>query len=245
MADLQLIEHLASRLAQSRNSGQQAEVGDLPLPDYDDALAIQQRILPHTGGVAGFKVGRSGAGRPNLAPLSAARTFASGAEIPMRDILGIELEIGFEVLQQPCPDMRLKPQEFFRPRIVLELCDQRLKGDDLAPTLKLADMLLNEGLVIGPALTDWDGRDFGTMTARLQCGATTVVDGPVQIPGGSALENLWALLDNLGDHCGGIAVGHIVITGSVSGLTWFPTGTDITGHIAGFGDVTCRLAPQT
>lgn len=228
-------------LLRARESGLRCEVGKANLPDYQDALDIQRRVWPRLGAASGFKMGAFRPGQPAIAPIPAARTYASGSNVTARDTLGIELEIGFEVLQVPEPGMRSAPQTFFLPRIVLELCDQRLVGDALDPALKLADMQLNDGLVVGPALSDWDGSDFGRVDAKLSCGETMVVNGPTEIPGGSALENLWTLLDHLGGHCGGIDVGHIIITGSVSGLSWFPPGTDVTGLIAGFDPVTCRI----
>src|SRR6056297_3322388 len=57
----------------------------------------------------------------------------------------------------------------FRPRVVLELVDTRLTGAGHDPMLKLADMQINDGLVIGSTPNDWDGGDFGPVEARLVC----------------------------------------------------------------------------
>lgn len=241
MPDVDTIEQLTGLLLRARETGHRVEANGLRLPDYDEALAVQRRVWPALGALSGFKVGAFRPGQPAMAPIPSARTYVSGSEVPARDRLGIELEIGFEVLQAPKKGMRDMPQACFLPRIVLELCNQRLAGETLDPALKLADMQLNEGLVIGPALNGWDGSDFTSLDARLRCGDTTVIDGSVEVPGGSALENLWTLLDHLGTHCGGIDIGHILITGSVSGLRWFPPGTDVEGRIAGFDSINCRI----
>lgn len=243
MLNLRLAERVAQMLEEAHASGLRRGAGPSDVPSYEEALEIQRRVLPALGAVSGFKVGAFRPGQPAMAPIPVARTFASGADVPVRDEIGIELEIGFEVLRLPDTGMRSTPQAYFRPRIVLELCDQRLTGDSLDPALKLADMQLNDGLVIGPAWPEWDGRDFGCLDARLRCGETTVVDGSVEVPGGSALANLWRLLDHIGDHCGGIDVGHVLITGSVSGLRWFPPGTDVHGVIEGFDPIACRIVP--
>jgi 2-keto-4-pentenoate hydratase len=241
VSNLEIMARYARLLQQARATGRRCDAEGLDLPDYAEALEIQRQVLPMLGPVSGFKVGAFRPGQPALAPIPVARTFTSGADVPARDRLGIELEIGFEVLALPQPGLWDSPAAFFRPRIVLELCDQRLSGDSLDPAVKLADMQLNDGLVVGPALPDWDGSDFGALTARLRCGDTTVVDGAVVVPGGSALGSLRTLIDRLGPHCGGLAVGQILITGSVSGLSWFPPGTDVEGRIAGFDPITCRL----
>ncbi|SFA73835.1 2-keto-4-pentenoate hydratase [Poseidonocella pacifica] len=236
-----IVKRFANLLADARATDVRGDASSLAAPDYDEALAIQRRVLPLLGPLSGFKVGAFRPGQPAMAPIPSARTFPSGSDVPVREMLGIELEVGFEILRAPEPAMRHAPQDFLLPRIVLELCDQRFDGDALDPAVKLADMQLNDGVVLGPALADWDGSDFGRLNARLRCGDTTVVDGEVIVPGGSALSNLWTLLDHLGNHCGGIKVGQTVITGSVSGLTEFPPGTQVDGMIVGFAPISCRL----
>ncbi|MBP0483535.1 hydratase [Sagittula salina] len=211
------------------------------VPTYAEALEIQTRVMAHLGSVGGFKVGPLFPGEPVIAPIPLRQVFVSGAEVPARDPLGIELEMGFELMRPPAPEMRSAPQDFFRPRIVLELVDRRLPGDGHDPLVKLADMQLNAGLVLGAALDGWDGRDFTTFDASLRCGDTQVIDGSVSVPGGSALENLRLFLDHVGDHCGGLRKGQVVITGSVSGCEWFPPGTDVVGLIEGFDPIACRI----
>ena len=68
-----------------------------------------------------------------------------------------------------------------------------------------------------------------------------MVDGTVGVPGGSALGALRLLLDHVGDHCGGLRAGQIVITGSLSGLVYLSGGTLVSGKIAGLGEVGCHL----
>ncbi|SFR01510.1 hypothetical protein [Poseidonocella sedimentorum] len=242
-------ERLANVLRRARRTGAPEDfdaaenISTAEAISYQEALAVQQLMMPDLGAVSGFKVGAFRPGQPALAPIPAERTFESGADIPARGKIGIELEIGFEVLHLPDAQARDMPQTCFRPRIVIELCGQRLAGDDLDPVLKLADMQLNEGLVVGPALQGWDGRDFSTITARLRCGEEVVTSGEAAIPGGSALGNLWTLVDHLGAHCGGLKPGQILITGSVSGLRWFRPEIRVDGHIEGFGPIACRIVP--
>lgn len=235
------VETVSAALIEAHASGRNADARRLPVPGYDEALEIQQRVQPHLGPVGGFKVARQADGPPILAPIPAARRLPSGARIPVRDRMGIELEIGFEVIAPPSGDVMQDPASVFRPRVVLELVETRLDGAEDSPMLKLADMQVNAGLVVGPELTNWDGSDFGQVTAALRCGDRQVVDGAVSVPGGSALANLALLRDHAGDHCGGLQQGQIVITGSLSGLEFFPGGTHVAGRIEGIGAISCDL----
>ncbi|MCJ7874477.1 hydratase [Phaeobacter sp. J2-8] len=232
-------DHFATALIDARRTGDR--VTPAFEPNYTEALEIQAKVQNAIGEVSGFKVARQEDGPPIMAPIPANATIEPGTSVTTRDQMGIELEIGFELIADYTADALTRPQDFFRPRVMIELVDTRMSGV-LAPMQKLADMQLNCGLVVGPALDAWDGSDFGTVTASLRCGDKTIVDGDATVPfGASALTNLALLCDNLGDHCGGLQKGQIVITGSLSGCEFFPAGTDVVGHIAGFGEVSCRL----
>ena len=106
--------------------------------------AVQKRI----GKVSGFKVVRRAERPPVIAPIPAQMTFPSGTTLPVRDRLGIELEIGFEVIASPGTDPMSDAARVFRPRIVLELVDTRLAGAEKDALLKLTDMQINDGLVL-------------------------------------------------------------------------------------------------
>ncbi|WP_425101868.1 hydratase [Tropicibacter sp. S64] len=235
-----LADTLTNALLQARDSGTRADVSALVLPSYAEALAVQTNVTAQLGPVAGFKVGPLFPGEPMIAPIPQRRVYASGEEVPARGRLGIELEVAFELIRPRAPGMMDTPQDFFRPRVVLELVDTRLDGDAPDPLFKLMDMQLNDGLVVGPALEDWDGSDFGTLTASQRCG-DHVIDGALDVPGGSALANLALFVEHVGDHCGGLQPGQIVITGSLTGCTYHPTGTDVTGTIEGLGTISCRI----
>jgi 2-keto-4-pentenoate hydratase len=235
------IDDFAEALLRAHRSGRRTDASALVSPDYRQALAIQRHVQAALGPVGGFKVARRPEGPPVIAPIVAERMVLSGAEVAVRDVMGIELEIGFEAMTDPVSGMMDAPQRHFRPRVVLELVDTRLIGAEGDPMMKLADMQINAGLVIGPALDGWDGSDFSTVTAALRCGAEGVIGGPVDIPGGSALAALGLFIDHLGDHCGGLRAGHIVITGSVSPLAYYPGKTAVSAKIEGIGAIDCRL----
>ncbi|WP_394155242.1 hydratase [Loktanella salsilacus] len=207
-------------------------------------LAIQSRVSAALGPVRGFKVGQAAdGGAPVLAPIPSRYAVANGGTRTVADQLGIELEIGF-TLTRPLPAGGLppRPQDYFAPCAALELVDTRLTGPAAArDDAKFADLQINAGIVIGPALPGWDGSDFDTLTARLATPVQVVLDGQARVPGGSALGNLALLLQHLGDHCGGLQVGQTVITGSLCGLPWFTADTAVTGAISGFEQVSIHL----
>ncbi|SIS64633.1 2-keto-4-pentenoate hydratase [Roseivivax lentus] len=236
---------VAEALLAARLSGTPAEAEALPPVDYEQALGIQRIVQDRLGPVGGFKVARRPEGKPVIAPIPADAIQSGDPQrpvaVPVRDRLGIELEIGFEVVAPPGADPMSEPARVFRPCIALELVASRLRARQEDALLKLADMQMNHGLVRGAMLEGWDGRDFGTVEATLTCGGRMCLSGRATVPGGSALRNLGLLCAHLGDHCGGLQPGQIVITGSISGLAYFPAGTDVTAEIAGLGRVGCKL----
>lgn len=208
-----------------------------------DILEVQSIVATALGPVAGFKVGRTADGPPILAPLPACYTVADGGTRPVKNRLGVELEIGFEVIRAlPGVTVPSKPQDYLRPVVVFELVDSRFDRSDLSNDEKFCDLQLNAGLVVGTGLTEWDGSDFGSVRAQLTANTDTFLDDDRSVPGGSALENLGLLLEHLGAHCGGVQVGHILITGSLIGLPYFPADCSLVGKIDGIGQVSVKLA---
>ncbi len=216
-----------------------------PVPDTPEAaLALQEAVMARFEAVGGFKV----ADKPDMpfvmAPIRADRVFQSGSHVPIIDKAGIELEVGFEIVKPIRPGADLATiATCVWPRPVIEVVDTRIDGplaDD--PIVKLADMQANSALVVGARAPDWDGTDFGTVTAQLTYGATTVVDGKAMVPGGSGLEMVAKLAARLGAHCGGLQRGQFVITGSLNGLPYFPAGETVHGQILNLGVVEFHLS---
>lgn len=208
-----------------------------------DILWVQSNVSAALGAVLGFKVGRVIDEPPIIAPIPAIYLTENKATRIVQGRLGIELEVGFEVIKAlPANGLFERPQDYLRPRVVFELVDTRLSSecaDD--PGLKFADFQVNAGIVIGDGPQDWDGTDFGDVRARLLNGTKPVFDGKTTVPGGSALANFNLLITHLGNHCGGLQVGQIVITGSICGLPMFEAGSNLSGWVEGLGDVSVSL----
>ncbi|MHC9237095.1 hydratase [Pseudooceanicola sp. 502str34] len=202
-----------------------------------EARALQADVMATLGPVAGYKIGAQDEEVVTFAPIPQARTHPSGATVTARDRLAVELEVGFELVA-PLPDGPPPEalQAYFRPRVALELVDTRLTGARASdPVLKLADFQLNEGLILGTGPENWDGRDFTTVTAQMTANDTTVVEGPITIPGGSARTSLRRCLRTLDAMGRRLDPGQVVITGSLCGVPWFDKGTEVNTRIEGLG----------
>lgn len=233
---------IATALIAAHKTGKRINV-----PEHDlsrpDILDIQQRVAAALGPVAGFKVSRAENGPPILAPLPACYTVANGGQRQVPERLGLELEIGFKVIRAlPEGALPARPQDYLRPYAIFELVDSRFDTKDLPADAKFCDFQMNAGLVVGTGLQNWDGADFCTVMTKLDT-SDTILEDVVSIPGGSALANLDLLVRHISTHCGGIKVGQILITGALTGLSYFAAKRLIQGEIAGIGYVSVTFEP--
>ncbi|MGY9048998.1 hypothetical protein P775_13290 [Puniceibacterium antarcticum] len=233
-------------IAAHRSGMRSAPDGAVPTT-VAEAYYVQSRVIAALGHVAGFKVGLKPGEAAIMAPIRAQHALPSGATVALGDRMGIELEVGWKIIAPlPAPgsdDFDAALERCVQPVPVIELVDTRLSGPLAEDAIaKLADFQINYGLIVGPPLTDWDGRDFGTVTGRMQAGESLFLDGPTEVPGGSALATLKALIAAIGDHCGGLRVGQFVITGSLHPLSYVDAAGEVTGHIDGLGAVSFTLS---
>lgn len=212
----------------------------------DEAYSIQSGVAQRIGTVGAFKTARKGDASPIMAPIFAGDIVQSGEQVAVKDTLGIELEVGLQIIQDwPLDVTRLPLADMIpllRPVAVIELVDTRINGplaDDAI--VKLSDNQINAGLVIGAEASDWNGSDFGNVEAGMQAGEDLILEGQATVPGGSALKAFASLACQIGSHCGGLKRGQIVITGSLHPLVYYPKGTLVQGWIAGIGTVSVML----
>lgn len=240
------LDAFANALIRAHQSGTRC-APDGPAPATPaEAYFVQTRVVTALGPVAGFKTALKPGQAPIMAPIATRSVFAAGATVPMGDKMGIELEVGWKIIA-PLPvasasDLDAKLSRCVLPVPVIELVDTRLRGPVAQdPIAKLADFQINHGLIVGTPLDDWDGRDIGGVTARMQAGDDTLLAGLAEVPGGSAFATLKSLLTEIGMHCSGLQVGQIVITGSLHPLTYVDTPCEVRGQIDGLGSVACTL----
>ncbi len=194
--------------------------------DADQAYAIQRAVWQDLAGDARPRAWKVAAARrdaePVAAPVLPRRLFADGAELAA-DLffsLGVEAEIA---VRFAC-DLPLRPLPYSRMEILdavaglhvaMELVDTRLADAEAAgPFWRLADNLLNGGLVIGDGIPAWRGLDFSAQIARV------AIDGEViaETRGRPPLDDLFFCLSWWIGHVGGARAGDMVTTGAWNGM---------------------------
>jgi 2-keto-4-pentenoate hydratase len=210
------------------------------------AYEIQVGVAGQIGAVGAFKTARKPGEAMIYAPIFAADLVQSGAEVPVLDTMGIELEVGLYIHTDLPPDhagiSANALAAFVTPDVVIELVDTRVTGPLAQDAIvKLADNQINAGLVVGDHASGWASADFGAVQAKFTAGPEVILDGAASVPGGSALETFAALAQHLGQHCGGLRQGQIIITGSLHPLVYVAKGTEVQGQIAGIGTVRVKL----
>ncbi|MFD1344038.1 hydratase [Litorisediminicola beolgyonensis] len=233
---------MTERLARALIVAHETRVATMPSDDTpqtaDEAYDVQRRVIRYFGPPGGFKTGQQGSAPRIVAPIRGDRVYESGAEIRADGALGIELEIGFRILEMAGRDLVRRAE----PVVALELVQSRIAGPRAAEALvKLADLQINWGLVVGETAPDWGGGDDSTVRGRLVMGSRVVLDGAAAVQGGSALRSLSAAAKLAAREHDGLVPGQVVITGSLNPLVWAEPGTRIEGWIEGIGTVAAQL----
>ena len=214
----------------------------------DRVFAVQEEVAAKLGPVGGFKVARPFGAPIIIAPIMARDIYQSPATIPLAagEEAGVELEYAFRLIaplpDPDAPDFEDQLRHAVELLPVFELVQSRLadpKGANAA--LKMLDNQLNGAVVLGAPCADWHVLDVTRAEAHLTLGVDTLLDGDAAVPGGDAFATLCALARALGDHCGGLHPGQVVITGSLNGLPWVQAPIVAQGDIAGLGGVSITL----
>ena len=225
-------------------------------PPADQALSrsavyrIQSAVCDRRGPIAGFKTGRQvGEATPVMAPIMANRLYGGGTRIPAAHsrLRGVELEIGFRLISTPPPvdasDFDARMRACSEIVVALEIVESRLRDQDgVHPSWKLADAQVNGGLVIGEVRSLTGAGDLSRRTVRLMADEHVLHEGEAEVPGGDAFDTWLAFVRTVGNHCGGLQVGHVVITGSLTGVDFVAAGQTISGQIHGLGSVDISFA---
>ena len=244
-----MTDPLATGLLLARNGGPKLPAAAGEGLTRDRVLAVQAEVAAELGPVGGFKVARPSGAPIIIAPIMARDIHQSPATISLSvgEEVGVELEYGFRLIA-PLPnpaeaDFETRLHHAVELLPVFELVQSRLADPKGAgAVLKMLDNQLNGAVVLGAPCVDWHAIDVTRAEAHLSLGNETLLDGPASVPGGDAFATLCALARALGEHCGGLQPGHVVITGSLNGLPWVQAPITAQGEIAGLGDVSMTLA---
>ncbi len=211
-------------------------------------FAVQEALAATLGPVGGFKVACPPDAPIIIGPIYASDIHASPAtlDLPADEEVGVELEYAFRLIaplpDRDAPDFANKLRAAVELLPVFELVRSRLDDPKGAsPLLKMLDNQLNGAVVFGAPIRDWQGIDVTEATARLTIGDAVHLSGAARVQGGDAFATLCKLALAIGDHCGGLQPGQVVITGSLNGLPWVKPGLVSRGEIAGLGTVQMTL----
>ena len=217
--------------------------------DSEAAYAVQGalwRSLVDSPRPGAWKAGAPDkASTPVAAPVFPQRISASPARFPADRFfgMGIEAEIVFRFGR----DLPARAPPYSREEILnaiaaahvaMELVDTRLADAEAAgPLWRLADNLLNGGLVIGDEIPHWRELDFAVQTARV------LADGKclAETRGRPPLDDLFHCLPGWIGHIGGARAGDIVTTGAWNGMHRVNMPVEATVEFVGLGSATVFL----
>lgn len=205
------------------------------------------RILVGDGRPGAWKVGApSRDAVPLAAPVFPQRVASSPARFP-RDMflgMGIEAEIAFRFGRDiPARALPCSREEILAAiagaHVAMELVDTRLADAEAAgPFWRLADNLLNGGLVIGDEIPHWRELDFAAQRVRVLADGECIAETPGRPP----LDDLFFCLPWWIGHVGGARAGDIVTTGAWNGMHRVKMPLEATVEFIGLGSATVFLS---
>jgi 2-keto-4-pentenoate hydratase len=220
----------------------------------DEAYVIQLQVLKRLGAyVGGWKASMPDTASGWSAPIPTVNLLREGAPLAPPALrtagsrrIGIEPEVAFTLARAlpagPTYTRVQVLQAVASAHAAIELCDCRLADFDTAPLLdRLADNLMNEGLVLSAASPDWKALELKSLPLRV------IVNGEVvhQALGGHALVDpliplVW-IANHLSQRGIGLQAGDVVTTGSYAGCRWVAPDSKVTVEFADLGAATVQL----
>lgn len=215
--------------------------------------AVHDLLLPHTGSLAGYKIGCTSAvmqqyldiPHPCGGGVFARGVHESGAKLHFDDYVrvGVECEIAVQLARSLAPTEEPFTAEWVMEAIeayypAIEIVDDRyVKWETMgAPTL-VADDFFAAGCVLGKAVSRTKAPDLLKVTGR------AIINGRVAGRGSGAdvlghPHNALAWLANhLAEEGKGLHAGQIVLTGSLVKTVWLEAGDSVKMELDGLGTV--------
>jgi 2-keto-4-pentenoate hydratase len=227
---------------------------DLAPSNESDAYRVQLQVLALLGArVAGWKASMPDATHGTSAPIAHGNLLKSPAHSddlahPTAGTTryGIEPEIAF-TLKHALP----AGAEYSRAAVLdalasahcaIEICVCRLRDFDAAPALhRLADGIMNEGLVIGGSVNHWRTLDLPQLPLVVQVNGQPVHQGTGGHPLGDPLLPMVWMANHLSGRGLGLKAGDVVTTGSCAGVQYATRGQRVRVEFAGLGTATLQL----
>ena len=214
------------------------------------AFAVQTEVLKRLGGrIGGWKCAAP-PGKPTSAAMLDAgfiRPAPLHWPVPVGGQIGIETEIAFRLgrgfPKRATPYTLAEIQDGIAAALpVVEMVSSRYV-DTTKVTLAeaMADSISHAGLVLGAEVPGWRDMDLASLTVKQTCGGTVQVEKVGGNPSGDPFTPLVWLANHLPSVGLALEAGHVVTTGSCTGLLYVDGHQRVTGGFAGFGEVVIDL----
>jgi len=217
----------------------------------DEGHAIQDATSKGLGKlIGGFKAMAPPNQQPNRGIIYADTIHASPCDLPAKTVpqCGVEGEVAF-VFRQNLPD-RAVPYSRNEVAAVVDACaaieivHSRFDiANPLSNLEKLADSIMNGGLVCSATNADWRALNLETIAVTLSVNGQPIPGKnrghPLGDPLGVAVE-----LANMWRSKGGVRAGQIVTCGSYTGLDYLKPGDTCEVAFAGLGTASVRFTIQ-
>ncbi|MHC1654899.1 2-keto-4-pentenoate hydratase [Stenotrophomonas maltophilia] len=254
---------IARAFTEARRAGRAlpAFPGAIPT-DLVSAYQVQDRAIDRWDDqVIGWKVGyiaaerRDGSGDERLlGPIFKRQLWNdTGGTIDIPVFVGgfgaIEAEYVLELLEDaPAGQLHWSPEQAealpARLYIGVEVASSPLATiNELGPRVVVSDFGNNNGLVLGPEIVDWTGRDETSLRAEtLIEGDVVGTGGATRLPGGLRAAYAFAL-SRSALRGRPLRKGDLIATGNATGIHDITVGQTALVRFAGFGDIACRAVP--
>ncbi|MAG97983.1 MAG: hydratase [Rhodospirillaceae bacterium] len=231
--------------------------GDLRPADIEAAYAVQDQLVElllaaRKSTVGGQKIALTskvmqemlGADGPVAGVLLAADLHESPLVVRRSDFLGFGIEcelavrLGADLTAQDAPhDRDSVATAIAACHTAFELVDDR-HADYLeaGAVLTTAENAWNAGVVLGPAVSDWQAIDFEGGTGSLVINGETIDQGPLGAVMGHPFEVVAWLANNLAGRGRSIAAGELIITGSIMATRYPEAGDSVVYAAEGLGE---------
>jgi 2-keto-4-pentenoate hydratase len=215
----------------------------------DDAHAIQDATIAQLHEtVAGWKVGAPIDGQAVRGALIRSRVIDSGGRIDpaIAPMLGIEAEIAFRFER----DLPARPSEYTYAEVAdavsafaaIEIVDSRFRDYPNAPLLdRIADCVSNGAFVQSAPNLRWREVDLATLEAALVFDDHEIVRRRGGHPTRDPLLPAVALVNDFARR-DGVRRGHIMTTGTYTGLNHAKPGQRVIAKFEGFGAADATIA---
>lgn len=210
--------------------------------DTIEAWAIQKAVLA----LRGVKIGGFKAAVPPdqpafgaIMPAAGLRTSPTALSLNSGATIGIEAEIAFRVTRDiPAgaadADVLASIVAFPAIELVASRYDATAKPSHL---VRVADNFSNAGFVSGPDAPGWQGLDLTNLHVHLRIGDAVIADKHGGNPAGDPLKPLLWLVGFLPTVGLQLLEGHVVTTGSCTGLVPANAGQRVVARFEGLGEV--------